>query len=163
MNKEQFNNQYNKLCEAYGLKPRPEQSRVWFERCQGLSESRFSKGCIKVIEEEIRFPSLARLLTACATIGSEARGTSGRREKCAVCDGYGFVRIGLEIFAGSCGHGARFPKMKVAPIDEQAVFAILRDQEKRFDDLYGEGHWRASTRELRNFAKHNCLPPATWL
>lgn len=163
MTEDQFNDAYQELCDAYGFRPKIEQSRAWYRRVRGFPADRLEKAVEKVIGEEPRFPSLARLLAACATIGTEGRGTSRSREKCVVCDGYGFVRIGLEIYAGACVHGARLPKFKVAPIDEQGIFALLREQEKHYDRLYGAGHWQSATRDLRNFAGRNCLPPATWL
>lgn len=89
--------------------------------------------------------------------------SSEHRVKCERCDGHGMVRIGLEMYRGSCDHGDKFPAFKRAPVDEQAIFAVLRAQEQNHDAFYGSGSWKEQTASLRKMAQQKCLPPATWI
>jgi len=91
--------------------------------------------------------------------------SGGRQEKaeCGVCDGFGMVNIGIEVYAGKCEHGDPFQNFPKAPTDHNAVAAILRAQELNWDAFYGSGSWGEKTNSLREMAKKKCLPKGTWI
>lgn len=163
MDKSLFIEGMDEMASVFGSKITKEKAEHFFERLQQIPNNRWQKVVERVVMEDHRFPSLARLASCHWTISAEDKGSSKKKEKCAICDGYGFVTIGLEVYAGACAHGANMTKIRVAPINQGEIQDLLDKQKNVWNATYGPGKWEEAAQHLLAYKAKNILPQATYV
>jgi hypothetical protein len=162
MTKQEFSQSIEIMVNALPTPNVEKRVSALYEFYQNTPRAMIEKAAKEAAHDLDRFPTPR----AFSEILAKHRKTGAKRDEradCSICDGYGRVTIGLEVYAGKCEHGDQYPAFKKAPTDHNQVFAILRFQEEQHDAFYGSGSWKERTSSLRRLAEKKCLPKGTWI
>lgn len=135
---EQFKANFDRLVKAFNISKPEDKSKVYFEELKNITGGLFASACTKIIRSQDRFPSISAILLIVSTVTPSER---KERATCADCDGFGWVKIGLEMYRGDCHHGLELSnKIMVAPNKEDRSIEMI-NQKQRWSEWYGEGFW----------------------
>lgn len=144
MKASEFDSIFEELCKTFSVVKKNEKAEVYFKRFKKLDFNIFHKVIIKIIDTYERFPMIAQIKKEYSAIKPVEK---IERQDCDICDGFGRVFLGLEIFKSRCCHSEDiFKDIKLVPQDEARE---LLDQKKNWDNIYGAGYWEKKVDSLK--------------
>lgn len=137
MNRESFEQGFNKLAQAFNVSKLEDKARIYFTFLEKIPEKSFTEIIDIWIRTESRFPAISDIL---AQFHGKTGPATSQKASCNTCDGYGWVKIGYKAYRGDCYHGSRLSKnIKIGPPKDKRTIE-LENQKNELIETYGETH-----------------------
>lgn len=134
----EFNEGFTRLVEVFSIAKPEGKAKIYYEELENVDAGIFSKAVKKLIRSQDRFPTISRLLD---TIASLTPYEMRKWASCSKCDGFGFVRIGMQTYRGNCIHGNKLSSsIKLAPPEDKKHIELF-NQKREYDEVYWPGYW----------------------
>ena len=135
MNQYDFGQEFDRLVQAFNVTKPEDKAKVYFEELKNINLNSFKSVVTHIIRNNDRFPSISTILNQEASINPPKR-----REKaaCDQCDGYGWKKLGYQVYRGDCAHGQKLSKsIKVCPSEDKRYIELF-NQKNDLISVYGE-------------------------
>jgi len=150
LNREAFSQEFEKLVDAFGANKPGEKARIYYEKIKHCDYKPFRRAVDDILTNSERFPTIARLLQA---ISSYTPKNERQKANCNVCNGFGWVQVGYELYRGDCPHGQELSSsIPTCPREEGKIYVILHEQHRT-----NPGYYKGVDFLIR-MKEHNCLP-----
>lgn len=136
MTKHEFTQQMETLSHAFSNADQGEKKlKVYFENLGHIEFDKFRLIVAACIKKMDRFPSIAQILEVYAAVNPPQRKIEAR---CDRCDGYGWKKLGYQVYRGDCAHGQKLSKsIKVCPSEDKRYIELF-NQKNDLISVYGE-------------------------